>query len=145
MADIAPTQAIHGGAGLVVVSGIAGETLAATDWVYRASDDAKWWKIDVNDATRMAKVRSAAFVRNVLGIVMFGGAADAAVDIAVWGPVNLGTSIMTAGVAYYGSDNIGKARPAADNGSGDYLVFYGTAYTASIMYLAPAYHGIALV
>lgn len=141
MADLSPTQAIHGGAGVVIVDGVAGESLTAKDAVYKSSSDNKWYQIDVDSAGDVALMQ--ANKSGVLGICMYGGSADATVPIATRGPIDMGT-VFTAGVAYYGSDTAGKIRPAADNGSGDSLVFLGTARTTSVLYLYPVYHGAAL-
>jgi hypothetical protein len=141
MADLSPTQAIHGGAGVVIVDGVCGEALTAKDAVYKSSADSKWYQVDVDSAPDVAAMLSDR--AGVVGICMFGGSTNATVPIAIRGPIDMGT-VFTAGVAYYASDTAGKIRPAADNGSGDSLVFLGTARTTSVIYLYPVYHGAAL-
>jgi len=77
MADINPTQVIHGGASLTVTSGTAGEALTVEHAVYKSLADGKWYSCDCDDTARMANVRTSG--TGIIGILMIGGAAlDAA-------------------------------------------------------------------
>lgn len=80
-----------------VVTGTAGETLAAGDFVYHKQSDDKLWKADADAAES-----TFAFV----GVITTGGAADATVTYKATGVVT-GLSSLTPGVEYYISATAG--------------------------------------
>ena len=111
MVDIVITAtSVVAGAGCQTQHGTAGATIAAGQLVYLDSTTGKFALTDGDSATVAA--------RTPRGMALNGGAVNQPIKIAKAGPVTLG-AVLTAGVAYYMSDDAGGICPVADLASGD--------------------------
>lgn len=124
MADLTITAAsVLSGAHPKLKSGYAGEALAAGKVAY----------LDATTNTyKLADSNGAPALREVAGIVMNGAAAGQPVVVQEGGDITIGAT-LTAGVAYYLSDTPGGICPAADVGTGEYVVLLGLAKSASVL------------
>lgn len=99
-------------------TGTAGETLAARDKVYLKESDNKWYLIDTNATPPLCgKVR---------GVVVTGGAADAAITVRVRGILD-GYTGLTAGAGVWASTTPGgytQTKPALTDGGGQVAIAY---------------------
>lgn len=124
MADVTVTAA-----SVLQVSGqtkdvVAGEAITAGDWVYE--DSTASGKAKKADTSSQAKA-------TVTGMALNSApAADQPLRIATSGVVKPGGT-LTVGTIYVASDNGGKLRPAADNGSGDWVTELGVATAADTL------------
>ncbi len=136
MADISITAAnVVAGSNASVVQGTAGETIAAGQFVYKATATQKWMLADNDSAT--------AEVRLPLGVALNGAALNQPVVVQKSGDVTIGGA-LTAGVAYYLSATPGGICPVADIASGDYSVLLGLAKSATVLAIDIQASGVAL-
>lgn len=128
MSDISVT-----GSSVKLISGpkktlIAGVAITAGQCLYREKATGKMKLTDVDSATAEA--------RNCDGIALNPAAADQPVSFAYQkGSVIEFNSVLTQGTQYLASDTAGGIRPAADAGSGDYIVQVGVATLSTRMQL----------
>lgn len=136
MADISITAAsVQPGAGQSLVTGLAGEAIAAGKTVYFSSTTKKWQLANSKSGT--AEARTAG------GIAVNGAAAGQPVTVQKSGEVTLG-AVLTAGSAYYLSETSGGIQPAADLGSGETVCLLGIAKSTSVLSLAIQAPGVVL-
>lgn len=125
MADLSITpSAVIAGAGAALTSGTAGETIAAGKAVYLASATKKWMLADADSVTAEA--------RKAVGIALNGASLNQPVDVLTGGDITLG-AVLTAGTAYYLSDDPGGICPLADLATGDYICLLGLAKSTSVL------------
>lgn len=135
-ADLSVTAAsVVPGSDAVLLTGVAGEALAAGQAVYKKAADLKWYKGDCNSATAEVRVATA--------FAMTGSAAGQPVVVQKAGSLTLGAT-LTAGVAYYLSGTAGGVRPVADNVTGDYPEVLGIATSTTVLKLGFNASGAAL-
>ena len=100
----------------------AGETLVPGDFVYQLSTDNEVYKADASTAAKS----------NAIGMSLTYGDDGDPVRILTAGKCEPGGTLVAA-ETYGASDNGGKLRPVADNGSGDYATVYGVAEDTAIL------------
>lgn len=123
MTDISITAAsVLAAAAAVKESGIAGATITAGQAVYK----------DANGKYQLADADGAAALRVPTGIALNGAAVNQPMFVARSGAVTIGAT-LTAGTAYYLSDDPGGICPLADVTGGDYIVLIGLATSASVL------------
>lgn len=87
-----------------VVSGVAGETLAAGNLIYFKTADGRWWLTDGNTAATIEGV--------IIGFAQGTAAAGAAINVVIGG-IDKNQSGLTAGTTYYASDTNGALSASA--------------------------------
>lgn len=115
-------------------AGTAGEAIAAGEAVYYASATRKWMLADADSATAEA--------RRPTGIALNTAALNQPVDVLKSGDLTVG-AVLTAGAAYYLSDDPGKICPLADVTGGDYICLIGLAKSTSVLAVAIQYPNVA--
>lgn len=136
MADISVTAGlVVAGADSSVVSGVAGETIAAGKAVYISSSTKKYMLADSNSATVEA--------RQAKGIALNGASLNQPISIHKSGDLTIGAT-LTAGQAIYLSDTAGGLCPLADVGSGEYLCLIGLAKSTSVLAVDIQFPGVSL-
>lgn len=113
----------------IVVSGTAGETLAAGNLVYLKSSDGRWWKCDADDAATVENV--------LLGIAQGAGTAGAAISdgVLIRGYDNHQTG-LTASNIYYASNTAGGIA----NSAGTKEVTIGFSISTTELYFSPGFN-----
>ena len=101
---------------------MAGEAITAGQAIYIHTDN-KAYKADTTTAAKAA-------ARGIA--VNSAPAANQPVSYCSGGDLAMG-SVLTASVAYCVSDTAGGVRPAADNGSGDFITQIGLAKSATLL------------
>lgn len=136
MADLSITSsAVIAGANASVSQGTAGETITAGKAVYLAAASKKWMLADSDSATTEA--------RKAVGIALNGASLNQPVAVQTGGDITLG-AVLTAGTAYYASDDAGGICPVADLASGDYVCLLGLAKSTSVLALDIQFPNVAL-
>lgn len=136
MADLTITaSAVLPGANASISQGTAGETITAGKAVYLASATKKWMLADSDSATAEA--------RKAVGIALNGASLNQPVAVQTAGDITLG-AVLTAGTAYYASDDAGGICPVADLASGDYVCLLGLAKSTSVLALDIQFPNVAL-
>lgn len=124
MADIVITAtAVKAVANARLFSGVAGETIAAGKTLAVDPATGKYVLADSNHAS--------AWRRQVKAIALCGASLDQPLFVHKSGLLDLGTAVLTLGVAYYQSDTPGGICPFADVGTGENVVLIGLAKTTS--------------
>lgn len=111
----------------IVISGTAGETLAAGDFIYLKEADGRWWKTDADTAATVENVN--------LGIAQGAGTAGNAIDTGVLISGLATLSGLTANTKYYFSNTAG----AISTSAGTTEVTAGYAYSTTLFVFAPGY------
>lgn len=138
MADIVVTpSAVVSGAGTPTTTGIAGATIPAGSVVYLDTETTGKWQLADSDAAT-----AAARGLGRTGIALNSASLNQPLVVQTSGLITLG-AVLTAGTAYYLSDNPGMLCPLADITGGDYFVLLGMATTTSILNLDVQYSGVA--
>ena len=114
--------------------GVAGEAITAGQLVYRSSTSKKWLLADADAVSAEA--------RKAVGIALNGAALNQPLAVASAGDITLG-EVLTAGTAYYLSDDPGALCPLADVTGGDYICLLGLAKSTSVLALDIQYPGVA--
>lgn len=136
MTDLVITAAnVVQGANADVVSGRAGETIAAGKAVYLDPTAKKWKLADSDSATVTAKVAG--------GIALNGAALDQPLAVQKGGDITIGAT-LTPGSAYYLSETAGGIQPAADLASGENVCLLGLAKSASVLSIDIRAPGVTL-
>ena len=136
MTDIAITAAlVIAGSDSRQESGAAGATITAGQVVYRDAADGKYKLADADSAT--------AGIRAPRGIALNGASDGQPLTVHLSGDITIGGT-MTAGVAYYLSDEPGGICPVGDLASGDYPVIVGIAKSATVLDVNFQAAGVAL-
>lgn len=137
MADLAVTAVnIVRGAGAKVETGIAGALITAGQTVYKDPADSDRFKpADADSGT--------AAVRTTRGIALNGAAANQPLAVQVEGRIVIG-GVVAIGTIYVQSDVPGGIRPAADNGSGDFVTILGVGISATEIDLFIRASGVAV-
>lgn len=136
MADLSITpSAVIAGSNSALASGSAGETIAAGKAVYLASATKKWMLADADSVTAEA--------RKAIGIALNGASLNQPVDVLTGGDITLG-AVLTAGTAYYLSDDPGGICPHADLEAGDYICLLGLAKSNSVLTVDVQFPNVAL-
>ena len=136
MADLTITSsAVLPGSNASVSQGTAGEAIVAGKAVYLAASSKKWMLADSNSATPEA--------RKAIGIALNGASLNQPVAVQTGGDITLG-AVLTAGTAYYASDDAGGICPVADLASGDYVCLLGLAKSTSVLALDIQFPNVAL-
>lgn len=115
-------------------NGVAGEAIAAGEMCYLSSTTRKFMLADADSATAEA--------RRATHIALNSAALNQPLAVMKAGDVTLG-AVLTAGVAYYLSDDPGKICPLADVSGGDYICLIGLAKSTSVLAVAIQYPGVA--
>lgn len=115
-------------------AGTAGESIAAGEAVYYASATRKWMLADADSATAEA--------RRATGIALNTAALNQPIDVLKSGDLTVG-AVLTAGAAYYLSDDPGKICPLADVSGGDYICLIGLAKSTSVLAVAIQFPNVA--
>jgi hypothetical protein len=124
MADLTITAAnVVAGEDASIEAGIAGATITAGQVVYRDTADNKY---------KLADADGAAALRSPRGIALNGASNGQPLSILRNGDITIGAT-MTAGLAYYLSDDPGGICPLADLATGDYIVLVGMAESATVL------------
>jgi len=124
MADLTITAAnVLSGKRPGLKSGNAGEALAAGKVVYLDA---------VTNTYKLADSNGAPALRAVEGIAMNGAATGQPVVVQTDGDITIGATLAP-GVAYYLSDTPGGICPAADVGTGEYVVLLGLAKSTTVL------------
>jgi len=111
----------------IVISGTAGETLAAGDFVYLKEADGRWWKTDADTAATVENVN--------LGIAQGAGTAGNAIATGVLISGLATLSGLSGGNKYYYSNTAG----AISTSAGTTEVTAGYAYSATLFVFNPRY------
>ena len=136
MADLIITAAsVVKGTGASVQQGTAGASVTAGQPVYLESASSTYKLSDANSATAAA--------RAVDGIALHGSLTGQPLQILTGGPLTLG-AVLTAGVAYYLSNNAGGICPVADLTAGSYPTILGFAGSASVLNVKLNAAGVSL-
>lgn len=136
MADLTITaSAVLPGSNASISQGTAGETITAGKAVYLAAASKKWMLADSDSATAEA--------RKAVGIALNGASLNQPVAVQTAGDITLG-AVLTAGTAYYASDDAGGICPVADLASGDYVCLLGLAKSTSVLALDIQFPNVAL-
>jgi hypothetical protein len=137
MADLAITAAnVVRGAGAKIETGIAGAVITAGQSVYKDSADGDKFKPADADSTTAA-------VRTTRGIALNGAANNQPLAVQVEGRITIGAAVAV-GTIYVQSDVPGGIRPAADNGSGDFVTILGVGVSATEIDLFIRPSGVAV-
>lgn len=124
MADLSITStSVKAGSGAKKVSGIAGATVVAGEWVYLDGTTNTYKLADTDSATAAA--------RSPAGIALNGAAADQPLTICTSGPVTIG-AVVVVGDEYWLSGTAGKMCPKADVAAGDYPCLLGICTSTSV-------------
>lgn len=133
MADLVPVAAdVLKYDGAQTNTGVAGETIAAGEVVYRNSSGVLML---ADDATA---VKAAA-----LGVALNGGAVGQPITYAKGGGIDLGCAVVV-GVVYGVTDTAGGISDIADRDSGDFITVLGIGITTSRINLAINKSGVAI-
>ncbi|MBB3972766.1 DUF2190 family protein [Hansschlegelia beijingensis] len=136
MADLSITAAnVIPGADAALETAMAGEAITAGRSVYLSSATKKFLLADTNSGTAEA--------RRARGIAVNSAAAGQPLTIQRGGEIALG-AVLTAGVAYYGSDTPGGICPVADIGAGEYVCLLGVAKSSSVLSIGIQFPNVAL-
>lgn len=138
MADISITAAnVIAGSNAKKRAGIAGATITAGQIVYLdQASTGKWLLADADGAS--AAIRGG----ETVGIALNGASDGQPIDVQTEGDITIGGT-LTAGTAYYLSDDPGGICPLADVTGGDYYVLLGLAKSTTILALDVQYSGVA--
>jgi hypothetical protein len=124
MADLTITAAnVVAGEDVSIEAGIAGATITAGQVVYRDTADSKY---------KLADADGTSALRSPRGIALNGASNGQPLSILRNGDITIGAT-MTAGLAYYLSDEPGGICPLADLATGDYIVLVGMAESTSVL------------
>ena len=117
MADLVITPAdVFALPGARILRGIAGQTVAAGQSVYKKAADDKLWLADSN----------AAATADAKGVALNSAAADQPLTYCISGPVDLGEGVLTyEGHAYSVSDTAGGIGALSERGDNDYITIHG--------------------
>lgn len=128
MADVLQTAAnVHpAGSNARVLLVQVGEAVSQGDVAYLNSSDSKYYRADANDTEAKAEAK---------GIFVTAAATDGYAVIQTSGPIDVGGA-LTVGVTYLLSTNLGKIRPTADLGSGEYVTRLGVASATDTLNLS---------
>lgn len=136
MADLTITATnVVAGSNAVVAHGIAGETITAGQAVYLSSTTNKWLLADADSATAEA--------RRAGGIALNSASASQPIAVQKEGDITIGATV-TAGTAYYLSDEPGGICPVGDLASGDYVCLIGIAKSASVLSIGIQFPNVAI-
>lgn len=136
MADLTITATnVVAGSNAVVAHGIAGETITAGQAVYLSSTTNKWLLADADSA--------AAEARRAGGIALNSASASQPIAVQKEGDITIGATV-TAGTAYYLSDEPGGICPVGDLASGDYVCLIGIAKSASVLSIGIQFPNVAI-
>lgn len=137
MADLTITAAsVVAGANARIERGTAGATITSGQVVYLDSaTTGKWQLADADSATAAARAPH--------GIALNGAALNQPVAVQTEGDITIGAT-LTAGTAYYLSDEPGGICPVADLATGDYVVLVGLAKSTSVLAIDIQNSGAAL-
>lgn len=136
MADLTITAAnVLAGSGAIVTHGIAGETITAGKALYLSSTTNKWMLADADSTTAEA--------RRTLGIALNGASANQPVAVQTGGDITIGAT-LTAGTAYYLSDEPGGICPVGDLATGDYICLIGLAKTTGVLSINVQFPNVAV-
>lgn len=136
MADLSPTAAnVIASSDALLENGNLGGTAVPGDVLYKDSSDGLWKLADSDSATAAAKAPQ--------GIALNGGSSGQPVRVLRSGDLTLG-AILTAGVAYYLSNNPGKICPVADVSTGESPSFIGIARSTSVLRVNITLSGVTL-
>lgn len=136
MTDISITAAnVIAGSDANIESGTAGATITAGQAVYKSSTTKKWLLADSDSATAEARVPG--------GIALNGASNGQPIVVQKSGDITIGAT-LTAGTAYYLSDEPGAICPLADLASGDYVVLIGLAKSTTVLDIDIQNPGVAL-
>lgn len=123
MVDLSITAAsVVPGSNATVEKGTAGATITAGQAVYKDGTTSKFKLADANGSG----------TRSVYGIALNGASDGQPLAVVRAGDVTIGAT-LTAGVAYYLSENAGGIAPIADIGSGDDPIIIGMAKSTSVL------------
>ena len=137
MADLAVTAAnVVRGTGAKVETGIAGAVITAGQAVYKDAADSDRFKLADADSGTAA-------VRTTRGIALNGAAVNQPLAVQLEGRIVIGAAVAV-GTIYVQSDVPGAIRPAADNGSGDYVTILGVGVSTSEIDLFIRPSGVAV-
>ena len=136
MADLIITAAnVVKATGSSIQQGTAGAAVTAGQPVYLDSATSTYKLSDANSATAAA--------RAVDGIALHASLTGQPLQILNGGPLTLG-AVLTAGVAYYLSNNAGGICPVADLTAGSYPTILGFATSASVLNVKLNAAGVSL-
>lgn len=136
MADLTITAAnVVAGSDAAFAHGTAGEAITAGKAVYLSSTTNKWMLADADSTTAEA--------RRAAGVALNGASANQPVAVQKAGDITIGAA-LTAGTAYYLSDDAGGICPAADLGSGDYVCLIGLAKSATVLAIGIQFPNVAI-
>lgn len=136
MADLTVTPAnVIPQSGAVLVTGTSGAAIAAGDLLYKDSSD--------SDKLKLCTTATAAAAACVGVAVNSAPGAGQPVTYMTDGRLAMG-AILTASTAYGVSDNAGKIRPLADNGSGDQITQIGLAESTTILHVKINARGVTV-
>lgn len=136
MADLTITAAsVVKGAGAVLESGYAGETITAGQPVYKDPTSQLYLRADNNSAVADA--------RKVRGIALANAALNQPLVIQTAGEITIGAAVVKGGT-YVLSANVGMICPQADLVSGNDVAIIGVAKTTAIVVLGRVAPGITL-
>jgi len=134
MSDISITAAnVIAGANSIREAGIAGATITAGQVVYKDDTTRKFLLADADGAVAL---------RTPYGIALNGAALNQPLGVLRAGEITIGATV-TAGVAYYLSDDPGGICPLADVSGGDYIVQIGLAKSATVIVVDFQITGVA--
>lgn len=139
MTDISITAAnVLPGANATTLSGTAGATITAGQVVYLDEATTGEWLLADSDAAGAAARGSGR-----IGIALNGASDGQPLKVQIDGNITIGGT-MTAGVAYFLSDEPGGIAPYADLGSGDYVMLIGVSVSTTVLSLQFKYTAVAL-
>lgn len=139
MTDLTITAAsVLAGTGAKVTTGTAGATITAGQAVYLDSASTGKWLLADSDAASAIARGSARF-----GIALHGASNGQPLDVQTDGDITIGAT-MTAGTAYYLSDEPGMLCPFADLATGDYVMLVGIATSTTVLRIDTLYSGVVL-
>tara|TARA_R110002167_G_scaffold70512_5_gene199038 strand:- start:52 stop:462 length:411 start_codon:yes stop_codon:yes gene_type:complete len=136
MTDLSITAAnVLSGAGSLTENGVAGDTITQGKPVYLDTADSEYKLADSDSAAALARVPR--------GIALNSAADGQPLTIHRKGPLTIGAT-LTAGVAYYLSDEPGGICPVGDLESGDYTCIIGIAISTTVLDVNIQASGVAL-
>lgn len=131
---INPADVVAGSNAAIDRTGVAGEAISPGQPVYRNSTTKKWMLADADAALAEA--------RRAKGCALNAAAANQPLAVVTDGDVSLG-AVLTAGAAYYLSDDPGGICPLADVTGGDYICLLGLAKSTTVLTLDIQYPDVA--
>lgn len=139
MVDLVVTAAsVLPGTNATTLTGTAGATITAGQVVYLdEATTGEWLLADADSATAAARGLGK------IGIALNGASDGQPLKVQTDGSITIGAT-MTAGVAYFLSDEPGAIAPYADLLTGDYVTLVGVATSTTVLNLEFLYSAVAL-